>query len=140
MDLTSPEVDEPPSPPATSDTPPPPSETSSPASPESGVPPQPTAPAADSQPLQQVQAPQTEQNETEQGADDEPLDLRVTPSPLSDLLGIGADTGGALTLTGLQSRDVGDILNEVIRAEREKADEVRSLMSDSQANDKLGVI
>ncbi|GAA6213913.1 TFIIA-alpha and beta-like factor [Lates japonicus] len=110
---------------ATSVTQPPQPMTDLPPSQESSLPQQPQVPAADTSQLQGVQSPPPEVTlaENEPSPQAEPVNFSMTASPCSQLLDFQLGTEEALTQTAqLKTRDVDDILKEVIEEEREKAD------------------
>lgn len=118
--------------PATSATQPPHQKTNSPPGEESSLPHPPRVPAAETSQLQGVHSPEPEVRleESEPSPRAEPVNLSVTPSTLSQLLDLQAGTEEALTQAAqLKSRDVDDILKEVIEEEREKAGRVRNQKS-----------
>lgn len=97
-----------------------------PPSQESSLPQQPQVPAADTSQLQSP-PPEVTLAENESSPQAEPVNLSMTASPCSQLLDFQLGTEEALTqTTQLKTRDVDDILKEVIEEEREKADRVRS--------------
>lgn len=137
---------EPPSVPATSVTQPPHPETNLPPSQESSLPPLPRVPAAEtSQPRgARSPGPEVTLGENEQSPQREPVNLSMSASPCSQLLDFQIGTEEALTQAAqLKTRDIDDILKEVIEEEREKAERARSLVpakTDSQSEAVLGVI
>ncbi|XP_018548762.1 TFIIA-alpha and beta-like factor isoform X2 [Lates calcarifer] len=107
---------------ATSVTQPPQLMTDLPPSQESSLPQQPQVPAADTSQLQSP-PPEVTLAENESSPQAEPVNLSMTASPCSQLLDFQLGTEEALTqTTQLKTRDVDDILKEVIEEEREKAD------------------
>ncbi|XP_074502407.1 stonin-1-like isoform X2 [Sebastes fasciatus] len=135
---------EPASLPATSVTHPPHPNTSLPNGQESSIPQQPPVPAADTSPPQGARSPEPEVTleENEPSPQLEPVNLSTSASPCSQLdFQISAED--ALTQTAqLKTRDIDDILKEVIEEEREKAERARSLASaktDDQSEAILGL-
>ena len=72
------------------------------------------------------------------------MNLSMRASPVSQLLDFQISAEEALTQTAqLKTRDIDDILKEVIEEEREKAERARNLApakTDNQAEAVLGVI
>ncbi|XP_070834172.1 stonin-1 [Chaetodon trifascialis] len=129
---THPQAVEPSSAPATSVTQPPHQKTNSPPGEGSSLPQQPLVPAAETSQLQGACSPEPEVRleENEPSPQAEPVNLSVTDSTLSQLLDLQTGTEEALTQAAqFKSRDVDDILKEVIEEEREKAERVRNLAS-----------
>lgn len=90
------------------------------------------APAGEASQLQGAQSPQPEVTPegNEQSPQPEPVNLSMTASPCSQLLDFQICTEESLTQTAqLKTRDIDDILKEVIEEEREKAERARSLAS-----------
>ncbi|KAM6923092.1 TFIIA-alpha and beta-like factor [Lycodopsis pacificus] len=140
-----PQEAEPSSVPATSDTQPPHPKTDFPPGQESSLPQQPLVPPAETSQPQGAHAPEPEvtQEENEPSPQPEPLNLSMSDSPLSQLLDFQSSTEEALTQTGqLKTRDIDDILKEVIEEEREKAEMARNLApakTDNQSEAVLGL-
>lgn len=133
---------EPPSIPATSVTQPQQPNTTLPPSQESSLPQQPqVVPVAS--PLQAAPSPSPEVKPEEEPCP-HPVNLSMTASPCSQLLDFQISTEEALTQTAqLKSRDIDDILKEVIEEEREKAVRARNLApakTNNQSEAVLGVI
>ncbi|XP_037637924.1 stonin-1 isoform X2 [Sebastes umbrosus] len=135
---------EPASLPATSVTHPPHPNTSLPHGQESSVPQQPPVPAADTSSPQGARSPEPEVTleVNEPSPQLKPVNLSTSASPRSQLdFQISAED--ALTETAqLKTRDIDDILKEVIEEEREKAERARSLASaktDDQSEAILGL-
>ncbi|XP_034537583.1 TFIIA-alpha and beta-like factor isoform X2 [Notolabrus celidotus] len=119
---------------------PPAQKTNLPPSQESSVPQRPPAPAAETSqpqvPAAETSQPQTAhspepevtQGENEPSPQPEPVNLSTTASPCTQLLEFQIRAEEALAQTApLKSRDIDDILKEVIEEEREKAERARSL-------------
>lgn len=112
---------------------------------ESSLPQQPQDPAADTLLLQGADSPEPEfrLEESEPSPQPEPMNLSMTASPCGQSLDFQTGTEETLTQTApLKSRDVDDILKQVIEEEREKAERARSLTSaktDSPSEAVLGV-
>lgn len=144
---THPQEVEPSSVPATSVvTQPPHPKTSVPPGQESSLAQQPQVPAAETSQLQGAHSPEPEVTlgENEPSPQSEPASLSMTASPCSQLLDFQISTEEALTQTAqLKTRDIDDILKEVIEEEREKAERARSLAPAKPGNQPeaaLGVI
>lgn len=93
---------------------------------------QPQVAAGDASQLQAAPSPQPEvtPEENEPSPQPEPANQGVTASPCSQLLDFQIRAEEALTQTApLKSRDIDDILKEVIEEEREKAERARSQVS-----------
>ncbi|XP_059215105.1 TFIIA-alpha and beta-like factor isoform X2 [Centropristis striata] len=123
---THPQEVERPSVPASSVTQPPPHAPSQ----ESSIRQQPQVPAAGASQLQGAQSPEPEVTleENEPSPQSEPVNLSMTASPCSQLLDFQIRTEEALTQSAqLKTRDIDDILKEVIEEEREKAERARNL-------------
>ncbi|XP_029305120.1 stonin-1 [Cottoperca gobio] len=142
---THPQRVEPPSVPASSVTQPPHPKSSLPPGQQSTLPQQPHVPAAEPSQLQGARAPEPEvtPEENEQRPQPEPMNLRMDASPCSQLLDFQISSEEALTQTvPLNSRDIDDILKEVIEEEREKAERARNLApakTDNQSEAVLGL-
>ncbi|XP_039996000.1 TFIIA-alpha and beta-like factor isoform X2 [Xiphias gladius] len=98
--------------------------TNLPPSQESSLPQHQQVPAADTSQLQRVHSPQCEVTlgENEPSPEPELVNFSMTASPCSQLLDFQLSTEEALTQTAqLKTRDIDDILKEVIEEEREKA-------------------
>lgn len=82
--------------------------------------------------------------ENEPSAQLEPVNFSMTTSPCGQLLDFPLGTDEALTQTAqLKTRDIDDILKEVIEEEREKAERRRNLApakTQDQSEAVLGVI
>ncbi|XP_068580661.1 TFIIA-alpha and beta-like factor isoform X2 [Cebidichthys violaceus] len=133
---------EPPSVPATSDKQQPHPKTDFPPGQENSLPQQPLVPPAEtSQP--RTHTPEVTLEENELSPQPEPLNLSMSASPCSQLLDFQISTEEALTQTGqLKTRDIDDILKEVIEEEREKAEMARNLApakTDNQSEAVLGL-
>lgn len=143
---THPQEAEPPSVPATAVTQPPHQTPTLPLGQESSLPEQPPVPAAEPSQPQGANSPEPEVTleENEPSPHPEPVNLRMTASPCSQLLDFQICTEEALTHTAqLKTRDIDDILKEVIEEEREKAERAKNLTpakTDSQSEAVLGVI
>ena len=125
---------EPSSVPATSVTQPPHQKTNlRPGQEESALPQQPQVPAAETSQLQGARSPEPEvrPDENEPSPQPEPVNLSVTASPRRQLLDfqIGGEEPLTQTAQLKSSRDIDDILKEVIEEEREKAERAKSLAS-----------
>lgn len=135
---------EPSSVPATSVTQLPQPKASLPPSQEVSVPLQSQVPAVEALQLPGAHSPQPEVTLEENEPQPEPVNLSVTASPCSRLLDFQIRAEEALTQTGqLKTRDIDDILKEVIEEETEKAERARNLASVKTADQceaALGVI
>uniref|UniRef100_A0A8C9WYH5 General transcription factor IIA, 1-like n=1 Tax=Sander lucioperca TaxID=283035 RepID=A0A8C9WYH5_SANLU len=106
---------------------------------------QPPVPAAEPSQPQGANSPEPEVTleENEPSPHPEPVNLRMTASPCSQLLDFQICTEEALTHTAqLKTRDIDDILKEVIEEEREKAERAKNLTpakTDSQSEAVLGL-
>ncbi|KAM7385743.1 hypothetical protein PAMP_001803 [Pampus punctatissimus] len=79
-------------------------------------------PAAETSPLQAAVSPRPEVTAEENEPSPQPVNLSMSASPCSQLLDFQISTEEALTqTTQLKTRDIDDILKEVIEEEREKA-------------------
>lgn len=113
---------------------------------EVGVAPHCRAPAGEASHSQGAQSPQSELTleGNEPSPPSEPVNLSMTASPCSQLLDFQIRAEEALTQTAqLKTRDIDDILKEVIEEEREKAERARNLASaktGEQSETALGVI
>lgn len=113
---------------------------------ENSLPQQPQVPAAVTSQLQRAHSPEPEVTlgENEPSPQPEPVNLSMTTSTCSQLLDFQIGTEEALTQTAQsKTRDIDDILKEVIEEEREKAERARSLApakTDNQSEAVLGVI
>ncbi|XP_031158530.2 stonin-1 [Sander lucioperca] len=142
---THPQEAEPPSVPATAVTQPPHQTPTLPLGQESSLPEQPPVPAAEPSQPQGANSPEPEVTleENEPSPHPEPVNLRMTASPCSQLLDFQICTEEALTHTAqLKTRDIDDILKEVIEEEREKAERAKNLTpakTDSQSEAVLGL-
>ncbi|XP_078129863.1 stonin-1 [Sander vitreus] len=142
---THPQEAEPPSVPATVVTQPPHPTSTLPPGQESSLPQQPPVPAAEPSQPQGAHSPEPEVTleENEPSPQPEPVNLRMTASPCSQLLDFQICTEEALTHTAqLKTRDIDDILKEVIEEEREKAERARNLTpakTESQSEAVLGL-
>ncbi|XP_040905134.1 TFIIA-alpha and beta-like factor [Toxotes jaculatrix] len=116
-----------------------------PSSQESSLPREPQAPTADTSQLQGVDSPPPEVTlgENEPSPQPEPVNFSMTASSCSQLLDFQLSTVEALTQTAqLKTRDIDDILKEVIEEEREKAERVRNLVpgkTEDQSEAALGL-
>ena len=123
---------------------PPQPNTTLPPSQESSLPLQPQVPVAKTLPPQAAPSPEPDVTTEEDEPSTEPVNLSMTSSPCSQLLDFQISTEEALTqTTQLKTRDIDDILKEVIEEEREKAIRARNLApakTDSQSDTILGVI
>nr|XP_033469160.1 stonin-1 [Epinephelus lanceolatus] len=106
----------------------------------------PAVPAAETSQLEGAHSPEPEVTLWEKDPSPqqpEPLNLSVSASPCSQLLDFQISTEEALIQSAeLKTRDIDDILKEVIEEEREKAERARNLMpvrTDNQAEDDLGL-
>ncbi|KAL7383807.1 hypothetical protein ABVT39_018062 [Epinephelus coioides] len=114
---------------------------------ESSLSQQPRAvPAAETSQLEGAHSPESEvtlQETDPSPQQPEPLNLSVSASPCSQLLDFQISTEEALIQSAeLKTRDIDDILKEVIEEEREKAERARNLVpvrTDNQAEDDLGL-
>uniref|UniRef100_UPI0037E89859 TFIIA-alpha and beta-like factor n=1 Tax=Semicossyphus pulcher TaxID=241346 RepID=UPI0037E89859 len=131
--------------PAASVTQPPPPKTNLPPAQESIVPQQTPVPAAETSQPETPPSPEPEvtQGESEPSPQPEPVNLSMTASPCTQLLDFQIRAEEALAQTApLKTRDIDDILKEVIEEEREKAERARSqapAKTDNQAEDVLGL-
>eukprot|EP00064_Thunnus_orientalis_P007536 superscaffoldBa00000844_g7558 len=129
--------------PAASVTQPPQPNTTLPPSQESSLPLQPQVPVAKTLPPQAAPSPEPDVTTEEDEPSTEPVNLSMTSSPCSQLLDFQISTEEALTQTAqLKTRDIDDILKEVIEEEREKAIRARNLApakTDSQSDAILGL-
>lgn len=132
--------------PATSVTQPPQPKSCLAPSQEVSVAPQSRAPAGEASQLQGSRSPQPEATleGNEPSPQPEPVNLSMTASPCSQLLDFQIRTEESLAQTAqLKTRDIDDILKEVIEEEREKAERARNLASaktGDQSEAALGVI
>ncbi|XP_035519241.1 stonin-1 [Morone saxatilis] len=127
---THPQEVEPSAVPASAVAQPPHSKTTLPPGRESSLPQQPHVPPAETSQLQGTHSsePEVTLEENEPSPQAEPVNLSMTASPRSQLLDFQISTEEALTQTAqLKTRDIDDILKEVIEEEREKAERARSL-------------
>ncbi|XP_054456802.1 stonin-1 [Anoplopoma fimbria] len=134
---------EPPSVPATSDKQPPHPKTSLPSGQESSLPQRPLVPPAETSQPQGSNSlePEVTLEENEPSPQLEPVNLSMSASPCSQLLDFQISTEEALTQTGqLKTRDIDDILKEVIEEEREKAERARNLAPAKTANQSEAVL
>ncbi|XP_049456546.1 stonin-1 isoform X2 [Epinephelus fuscoguttatus] len=106
----------------------------------------PAVPAAETSQLEGAHSPEPEvtlQEKDPSPQQPEPLNLSVSASPCSQLLDFQISSEEALIQSAeLKTRDIDDILKEVIEEEREKAERARNLMpvrTDNQAEDDLGL-
>lgn len=117
-----------------------------PPSQENSLPQKPHVPAVETSQLQGAHSPETEVTleENEPSPHPEPVNLSMTASPSSQLLDFQIGTEETFTQTAqLKTRDIDDILKEVIEEERVKAERARSLApakTDNQSEGVLGVI
>ncbi|CAJ1067454.1 TFIIA-alpha and beta-like factor [Xyrichtys novacula] len=144
QNTTHPQEVEPSSVTASSVTPPPPQKTSLPPSQESTVPQQPPVPAAEGPQPQTADSPEPEVTlrENEPSPQLEPMNLSMTASSCTQLLDFQIRAEEALAQTApLQSRDIDDILKEVIEEESQKVERARSLAAGKTGNqeDALGL-
>ncbi|XP_034754101.1 stonin-1 [Etheostoma cragini] len=142
---THPQEAEPPSVPAPAVTQPPHPEPTLPPGQEISLPQQQPVPAAEPPWSQGTHSPEPEVTleENEPSPQPEPLNLSMAASPCSQLLDFQICTEEALTHTAqLKTRDIDEILKEVIEEEREKAERARNLMpakTDNQSEAVLGL-
>ncbi|XP_038593807.1 TFIIA-alpha and beta-like factor isoform X2 [Micropterus salmoides] len=132
---------EPSSVPATSVTKPPHPNSSLPPGQQSSLPQKPQVPAAETLQLQGAQLPELTPEKNELSPQPEPVNLSMNSSPCSQLLDFQISTEEALTRAS-KTRDIDDILKEVIEEEREKAERARSLVpakTDNQSEAVLGL-
>ncbi|XP_060895537.1 TFIIA-alpha and beta-like factor isoform X1 [Labrus mixtus] len=118
--------------PAASVTQQPPQNANLPPSQETSALQQPPVPAPETSQPQTARSPDLEvpQVENEPSPHPEPVDLSMTASPCTQLLDFQIRAEEALAQTApLQTRDIDDILKEVIEEEREKAERARSQAS-----------
>lgn len=124
---------------------PPPQKTNLPSGQESSVPQQPPGPDAETSQPPTIHSPEPEVTlgENVWSPQAEPMNLSMTASPCKQLLEFQIRAEEALAQTApLKSRDVDDILKEVIEEERGKAERARNLAPDktgNQADAVLGV-
>ncbi|XP_074532326.1 TFIIA-alpha and beta-like factor [Halichoeres trimaculatus] len=114
-----------------------PQKTNLPSGQESSVPQQPPVPAAETPQPRTMQSPEPEVavGENIPSPQSEPVNLSMTASPCTQLLEFQIRAEEALAQTApLKSRDIDDILKEVIEEEREKAERARSLDPDKTGN------
>ncbi|KAL3050181.1 hypothetical protein OYC64_012260 [Pagothenia borchgrevinki] len=141
---TRPQEGDPPSVPASSLQLPPHPQVDIPPYREKSVPQPPQVPAAEPSQLQGARSPEPDINleENEQSPQREPVNLSMNASPCSQLLE-QISSEEALTQTAqFKSRDIDDILKEVIEEEREKAERARNLApakNDNQPDPVLGL-
>ncbi|CAK6951668.1 TFIIA-alpha and beta-like factor [Scomber scombrus] len=114
-----------------------------PPSQESSLPLQPQVPVANISALQTAPSPEPEVTPEENEPNPQPLNLSMTTSTCSQLLDFQISAEEALTQTAqLKTRDIDDILKEVIEEEREKAMRARNLApvkTDNQSEAILGL-
>lgn len=142
---TRPQGVDPPSVPASSLQLPPHSQVDIPPCQEKSVPQPPQVPAAEPSQLQGVRSPEPNINleENEQSPQREPVNLSMNASPCSQLLEQISSEETLTQTAQFKSRDIDDILKEVIEEEREKAERARNLApakNDNQSDPVLGVI
>ncbi|XP_068424866.1 TFIIA-alpha and beta-like factor [Clinocottus analis] len=136
---------EPPFPPVTTDKPPPHPKTNFPPGQQSGLPQLSLVPPAEpSQPqIPEPPAPEVRLEENEPTPQPEPVNFSMSASPCSQLLDFQISAEAALTQTGqLKTRDIDDILKEVIEEEKKKAEMTRTLAptkTDNQSEAVLGL-
>lgn len=115
----------------------PPQKTNLPSGLESSMSQQPPVPAAETSPPLTTHSPEPEVTvgENVPSPQSEPVNLSMTASPCTQLLEFQIRAEEALAQTApLKSRDIDDILKEVIEEEREKAERARSLAPDKTGN------
>ncbi|XP_044070023.1 TFIIA-alpha and beta-like factor isoform X2 [Siniperca chuatsi] len=128
---------------ATSVTQPPHPKTNLPPGQQSSHPQQPQVPAAETSQLQGAHSPEQELTleENEPSPQPEPVNLSMTASPHSQLLDFQISAEEALAQTAqLKTRDIDDILKQVIEEEREKAERARSLAPAKNDNQPAAVL
>ncbi|XP_042357621.1 stonin-1 [Plectropomus leopardus] len=110
---------------------------------ESSLPQPPQVPAAETLQLQGAHSPEPEVTLEENEPSPQPLNLSISASPCSQLLDFQISTEEALTQTAqLKTRDIDDILKEVIAEETKKAERARNqapAKTDNHAEAVLGL-